>query len=233
VVAEDLLALCQAEMGPSIVAVKKAILAWAGQEQAGSVQLLSFLVKGTSRWARGGRRAGRRCAGLGVGPNTVAVPGAQLAAVAKVWSVLQPACVSRRRPLCLPSAPPARPALRLAAPLPPRPTTFPALPLRRWRELLPSYPDDQAPEAQALLVSLHKAATILKQHALSQRYAHVLDAALASELLPAEVAAEVEAARQLTEEQVQLAASVAAEVQVGGGVRRPAPAAQLVRRAAP
>lgn len=33
-----------------ILAVKRAVLAWAGNEQAGSVQLLQFLEANTSSW---------------------------------------------------------------------------------------------------------------------------------------------------------------------------------------
>jgi hypothetical protein len=65
-VAEDLFKLCDGEMGPAIVAMKKAVLQWAGQEQAGSVQLLSFLEGNVSRWREllqdaGGRVGSRGC----------------------------------------------------------------------------------------------------------------------------------------------------------------------------
>jgi len=50
VVAEDLFKLCDPVMGPAIVAIKKAVLQWAGQEQAGSVQLLAFLEGNVSGW---------------------------------------------------------------------------------------------------------------------------------------------------------------------------------------
>ncbi|KAF8065916.1 RBM39 [Scenedesmus sp. PABB004] len=50
VVAEDLFQLCELEMSPGILAVKRAVLAWAGNEQAGSVQLLQFLEANTASW---------------------------------------------------------------------------------------------------------------------------------------------------------------------------------------
>ena len=40
VVAQDLFELCAPELQPATVAVKKAILKWAGAEQAGAVQLV-------------------------------------------------------------------------------------------------------------------------------------------------------------------------------------------------
>ncbi len=58
VVAEDLFKLCDPEMGPPIVAIKKAVLQWAGQEQAGSVQLLAFLEGNVGRWREVLRDAG-------------------------------------------------------------------------------------------------------------------------------------------------------------------------------
>lgn len=39
-VAQDLFDLCAPEMQPAIVALKKAILKWAGSDQAGAVQLV-------------------------------------------------------------------------------------------------------------------------------------------------------------------------------------------------
>jgi hypothetical protein len=51
VVAEDLFKLTDAaSMAAPTVAVKKAVLQWAGQEQAGSVQLLSFLEGNVAGW---------------------------------------------------------------------------------------------------------------------------------------------------------------------------------------
>ena len=41
VVAQDLFDLCAPEMQPANVALKKAILKWAGTDQAGAVQLVS------------------------------------------------------------------------------------------------------------------------------------------------------------------------------------------------
>ena len=63
VVAEDLFKLCDPEMGPAIIAMKKAVLQWAGQEQAGSVQLLSFLEGNVSRWRELLRDAGEDATG--------------------------------------------------------------------------------------------------------------------------------------------------------------------------
>ncbi|GBF88460.1 hypothetical protein Rsub_01173 [Raphidocelis subcapitata] len=50
VVAEDLFKLCDPVMGPPTIAIKKAVLQWAGQEQAGSVQLLAFLEGNVTGW---------------------------------------------------------------------------------------------------------------------------------------------------------------------------------------
>ncbi|WIA17272.1 hypothetical protein OEZ85_014143 [Tetradesmus obliquus] len=52
VVAEDLFQLCEVEMSPGILAVKRAVLVWAGNEQAGSVQLMQFLEANTHNWRR-------------------------------------------------------------------------------------------------------------------------------------------------------------------------------------
>ncbi|KAG1660040.1 hypothetical protein FOA52_010025 [Chlamydomonas sp. UWO 241] len=50
VVAQDLFDLCAPELQPATVAVKKAILRWAGADQAGAVQLIRFLATNTSAW---------------------------------------------------------------------------------------------------------------------------------------------------------------------------------------
>eukprot|EP00775_Hariotina_reticulata_P013360 gene13360-13488_t len=52
VVAEDLFALCDQELSTGVLAVKRAVLAWAGQDQAGSVQLLPFIRDNTKTWQR-------------------------------------------------------------------------------------------------------------------------------------------------------------------------------------
>jgi len=41
-----------AAVAAGVVAVKRAVLAWAGQEQAGSVQLLPFISAHTQTWQR-------------------------------------------------------------------------------------------------------------------------------------------------------------------------------------
>lgn len=48
--AQDLFDLCAPEMHPGAVAVKKAILKWAGAEQSGAVNLVKFLMANTSAW---------------------------------------------------------------------------------------------------------------------------------------------------------------------------------------
>ncbi|GIL68160.1 hypothetical protein Vafri_21440, partial [Volvox africanus] len=50
VVAEDLFALCAVEYQPAVLAAKRAILKWAGSEQAGAVQLCEFLAENTPGW---------------------------------------------------------------------------------------------------------------------------------------------------------------------------------------
>ena len=50
VVAEDMFELCESEMSAGVVVMKKAVLAWAGQEQAGSVQLMPFLANNMETW---------------------------------------------------------------------------------------------------------------------------------------------------------------------------------------
>ena len=42
VVAQDLFDLCSPEMQPATLAIKKAILQWAGADQAGAVQLIKY-----------------------------------------------------------------------------------------------------------------------------------------------------------------------------------------------
>lgn len=64
VVADDLLLMCEPEMQPAILAIKKAILAWAGQEQAGSVQLLPFINNGTSECVNWSACASTLCAAM-------------------------------------------------------------------------------------------------------------------------------------------------------------------------
>ncbi|GLC45676.1 hypothetical protein PLESTB_001317700 [Pleodorina starrii] len=50
VVAEDLFGCCAVEYQPAGLAIKRAILKWAGSEQAGAVQLCSFLADNTPGW---------------------------------------------------------------------------------------------------------------------------------------------------------------------------------------
>ncbi|KXZ54409.1 hypothetical protein GPECTOR_5g64 [Gonium pectorale] len=50
VVAEDLFSCCAVEYRPAALAVKRAILKWAGSEQAGGVQLCKFLAEQTGGW---------------------------------------------------------------------------------------------------------------------------------------------------------------------------------------
>ncbi|GIM05847.1 hypothetical protein Vretimale_10263 [Volvox reticuliferus] len=50
VVAEDLFAICAVEYQPAVLAAKRAILKWAGSEQAGAVQLCDFLAENTPGW---------------------------------------------------------------------------------------------------------------------------------------------------------------------------------------
>jgi hypothetical protein len=51
VVAEDLFELCEpSDMGPGILTMKRAVISWAGQDQAGSVQLLPFLANNLVGW---------------------------------------------------------------------------------------------------------------------------------------------------------------------------------------
>eukprot|EP00798_Chlamydomonas_sp_ICE-L_P022487 gene22487-29613_t len=51
VVAQDMFDLCAPELQPATVALKKAILKWAGTDQAGAVQLIRFLSTNTDEWA--------------------------------------------------------------------------------------------------------------------------------------------------------------------------------------
>ncbi|KAG2489697.1 hypothetical protein HYH03_011806 [Edaphochlamys debaryana] len=51
VVAEDLFAACAVEYQPAALAVKRAILKWAGSEQAGAVQLCRFLADNSGGWS--------------------------------------------------------------------------------------------------------------------------------------------------------------------------------------
>ncbi|GAX80630.1 hypothetical protein CEUSTIGMA_g8065.t1 [Chlamydomonas eustigma] len=50
VVAQDLFDLCAPELQPATVALKKAILKWAGADQAGAVQLVRYLSTNTGAW---------------------------------------------------------------------------------------------------------------------------------------------------------------------------------------
>ncbi|KAG2452889.1 hypothetical protein HYH02_002233 [Chlamydomonas schloesseri] len=50
VVAEDLFAACAVEYQPAGLAIKRAILKWAGSEQAGAVQLCRFLAENSAGW---------------------------------------------------------------------------------------------------------------------------------------------------------------------------------------
>ncbi|MEW5298614.1 MAG: hypothetical protein WDW36_001714 [Sanguina aurantia] len=50
VVAEDLFNLCNIEFQPASLAVKRAILKWAGSDQAGAVQLVKFLADNSGAW---------------------------------------------------------------------------------------------------------------------------------------------------------------------------------------
>eukprot|EP00879_Flechtneria_rotunda_P029071 GHRR01031333.1.p1 GENE.GHRR01031333.1~~GHRR01031333.1.p1 ORF type:complete len:522 (+),score=163.88 GHRR01031333.1:1128-2693(+) len=58
VVAEDMFQQCDPDMSPGVLVVKRAVLSWAGQEQAGSVQLLDFLAANTHSWKRLAATAG-------------------------------------------------------------------------------------------------------------------------------------------------------------------------------
>lgn len=51
VVAQDLFDMCAPELQPAVLAVKKAILKWAGSDQAGAVQLLRFLSNHVTSWS--------------------------------------------------------------------------------------------------------------------------------------------------------------------------------------
>lgn len=52
VVSEDLFALCGSVMQPALLAVKRAILKWAGSDQAGSVNLTRFLDMNLKDWRK-------------------------------------------------------------------------------------------------------------------------------------------------------------------------------------